>query len=124
MVFGTFDSLHDGHRHFLREAKNHGDYLIAVVASDHTVRHLKGKHPEKDISIRMEELKEEESVDEIVMGDEDLDTWEVVKRYRPEVIALGHDQHALRSALEAHFQNVRYHSEIVTIGAHKRSNRE
>ncbi|MFH1181685.1 MAG: adenylyltransferase/cytidyltransferase family protein, partial [Candidatus Woesearchaeota archaeon] len=44
MVFGTFDILHRGHEHFLRQAKKHGR-LIVVVARSSIVRKLKGKPP-------------------------------------------------------------------------------
>ena len=30
MVFGTFDGVHPGHENFFEQAKQHGDYLIAV----------------------------------------------------------------------------------------------
>ena len=43
MAFGTFDLMHPGHEYFLRQAKKRGDYLIAVIARDSTVKKLKGK---------------------------------------------------------------------------------
>ena len=37
MVFGTFDIIHPGHIHLLKEAKEYGDFLIAVIGRDATV---------------------------------------------------------------------------------------
>ena len=43
MVFGTFDGIHDGHRHFLREAKKQGEELIVAVSKDEVVQKLKNR---------------------------------------------------------------------------------
>lgn len=40
---GCFDRFHDGHRHYLNEAKRQCDYLIAAVNSDASVKRLKGQ---------------------------------------------------------------------------------
>ncbi len=101
MVFGVFDGVHAGHRAFFKEAKSYGDYLIAVVAPDHVVEHLKGKLPSIDIGWRLERLKEEDNVDEVVMGDEELSSWDIIKKYRPAVIALGYDQKMLKKDLQS-----------------------
>ena len=45
MVFGTFDPLHPGHVDFFRQAKQHGDELVVVVALDSTVEKTKGRKP-------------------------------------------------------------------------------
>ena len=45
MAFGTFDLLHPGHEHFLKQAKRYGD-LIVVIARDNTVLKVKGKKTE------------------------------------------------------------------------------
>ncbi len=119
MVFGTFDGVHEGHRAFLREAKHYGDYLIAVVTPDHLVRHLKGKEPRADVSERMRMLEEEDGIDEAVAGDEELASWEIVKRYRPDVIALGYDQHALKENLETDLMHLDFHPEIKVLRAHQ-----
>jgi len=100
MVFGTFDGLHEGHRAMLKEAKALGDYLIAVVAQDHIVEHIKGHSPEKNLAERFEHLEKQDGVDKVVIGDAEMSTWFTVKRYKPDIIAIGHDQHMLKSDLE------------------------
>ncbi len=119
MVFGVFDGIHAGHRAFFKEAKALGDYLIAVVAPDHIVEHLKGKLPAVDIGWRLEALKTEDNVDEVVMGDEELGTWEIVKKYRPAVVALGYDQKLLKKDLEKWLKDFDWDLEIKVMSAHE-----
>ena len=119
MVFGVFDGVHEGHRAFLEEAKHYGDYLIAVVTPDHIVEELKGRLPEKDGEARVEELHAEDHVDEVVMGDTELGTWEVMKNKKPDVIALGYDQRELKKALEMHLGDFHWHVEIKVMRPHK-----
>ncbi len=119
MVFGTFDGVHDGHRAFLREAKDQGDYLVAVVAPDQAAVHLKGKHPRLDENSRMEALRHEAGVDEVVLGDVELGTWEVLSIYKPQIIALGYDQASLKAALEARLAHAREHCELIVMRAHE-----
>ena len=104
MVFGTFDCIHEGHRAFFKEAKSQGDYLIVVVAQDHIVEQLKGHLPKINLTGRFEALKKEAGVNEVVISDAKIGTWEVVKKYRPEVITLGYDQEALKKNLEAYLK--------------------
>ncbi|MDO8664089.1 MAG: adenylyltransferase/cytidyltransferase family protein [Candidatus Liptonbacteria bacterium] len=119
MVFGVFDSIHEGHRHFFREAKEFGDYLIAVVAADEVAKALKGKHPKKDLAERIAEIEEEIEVDEVLVGDEEMGSWDIIKRIRPHVIAVGYDQKAMKKNLEDSIENFNWFIEIETVSAHK-----
>lgn len=119
MIFGVFDGIHEGHRYFFREAKKFGDYLIAVVAKDHLIEKLKKRPPKTNLVGRCRELKKEKIINEIIASDEELGTWEVVKKYRPEVIALGYDQRALKENLESRRGNFGWQFEIETIGAYQ-----
>ncbi|OGY99549.1 MAG: hypothetical protein A3B13_00535 [Candidatus Liptonbacteria bacterium RIFCSPLOWO2_01_FULL_45_15] len=119
MVFGVFDGVHEGHRHFFREAKKIGDYLIAVVAADEIARVLKGKHPKKEISERIAEIEQEIEVDEVLVGDEEMGSWEIIKRIRPHVVAVGYDQKEMKRDLENSIDNFNWFIEIETISAHK-----
>ena len=42
MTFGTFDIFHLGHKSFLKQAREFGNYLIVVIARDKTVKNIKG----------------------------------------------------------------------------------
>jgi len=101
MVFGVFDGIHEGHRAFFKEVKKHGRYLIVAVAQDHVVEYLKGRLPQRNLARRIDDLRKEPAVDEVALGDAELGTYEVVKKFRPSVIALGYDQQALKEDLES-----------------------
>lgn len=119
MVFGVFDGLHEGHRAFLRLAKAQGDYLIAVVAQDHIVEHLKGRRPRLNLAERFRHLKNVDHVDAVVVGDSQLRKWDVLDIHRPQVIALGYDQEVLREELERYFVAANWRAEIKIMNAHE-----
>ena len=89
MVFGVFDSVHDGHRELFMQAKKFGDHLVVAVAQDHIVEFLKHRLPERSLAERIEELQDEKLVNQVVLGDAELGTYEVILKHRPDVIALG-----------------------------------
>lgn len=119
MVFGVFDGVHEGHRHFLKEAKVFGDHLIVVVAQNHIVEHLKGRAPQLDVAERFRHLEAEDGVDEVVIGDEELSAYEVVKKYRPDIIALGYDQKLLKEDLEKNLEKFDWAVELKVLGAYE-----
>lgn len=117
MVFGVFDGVHAGHKAFFKEARTHGDYLIAVVAQDVIVEQLKGKRPVKDMAERFAELQELDLVDEVAIGDAELGIYDAVLKHRPDVIALGYDQIALKEDLEANYKKFDWKPKIVVTKA-------
>ncbi len=119
MVFGVFDGLHDGHRRMLKEAKALGDYLVVVVAQNHIVEHLKGHQPRLDLAERFAHLEAEDGVDQVLVGDAEHGTWEVVKNNKPDVIALGYDQATLKDDLESHLDKFDPKPEIVVLDAYE-----
>ena len=91
MAFGSFDILHEGHKHYLMEAKGYGDYLIVVVARDSNILRFKGRKPKNDENYRLEQVRNLDFVDEAVLGDKE-DILKVLDKYRPDIICLGYDQ--------------------------------
>ena len=91
IAFGSFDILHEGHKHYLNEAKGYGDYLIVVVARDDNILKFKGRKPRNDENYRLNQVKKLDFVDEAVLGDKE-DILKVLERHKPEVICLGYDQ--------------------------------
>ena len=87
---GTFNMVHPGHVHFLRKAKELGEELVVVVATDRTVLKNKKKllFP---AALRAATVSSLDFVDRAVIGD-DSDMRRVAREERPEVIALGYDQ--------------------------------
>lgn len=91
MVFGTFDGLHQGHINFLRQARRYGDYLIAVVARDRTVKRLKKHIPVFEEKQRIKIVRDSGLVDEARLGGTGS-PYDIIRRIGPDVICLGYDQ--------------------------------
>lgn len=100
MVFGVFDGLHEGHRHFLNSASTFGK-LIIVVARDTSVKNLKHKIPKYTQEERMAAIRNFMPAATVILGDEQPGAYEVVKTHRPAMICLGHDQVELGEDLQA-----------------------
>ena len=100
LIFGAFDLLHEGHKFFVQKAREYGDYVIASVARDGYIRRFKGRdpaHPEKE---RVKALQESGFVDAVCLSDEQIGSFDVIRRENPDVICLGYDQESLRNSLE------------------------
>ena len=100
LVFGTFDIIHPGHRWFLTRAGRLGDRLVAVVSRDEFVREWKGRSPVSNAESRIRALEASGLVDQAVLADPAIRTYGVLRRLKPDVICLGHDQRALKDDLE------------------------
>ena len=92
VFFGTFDPIHDGHRHAFAEAKLHGDYLIIVVARDTTIAAQKQREPRISEQQRLAEVITDPSVDEVVLGDTDATSYTTLAGLVFDVLAVGYDQ--------------------------------
>lgn len=90
LVGGVFNLVHKGHELFLKKAKEFGDYLIVVIANNRTAC-LTKKYPIVDQKIRKINIEKLQIADKVVIGDE-ADFMKTVKREKPNVIVLGHDQ--------------------------------
>jgi len=95
---GTFDILHPGHLHYLRDAAAMGDRLVAIVARSENVTHK--APPVVPGPQRREMVAGLEPVDEARLGHPE-DIFAPIERLEPSVIALGYDQHHDVSAIEA-----------------------
>jgi FAD synthetase len=87
---GTFDILHPGHVHYLREAAAMGDTLVVIVARDGNVTHKPG--PVIPDEQRVEMVNALDPVDHARLGHPD-DIFVPIEEIEPDVIVLGHDQH-------------------------------
>lgn len=91
MVFGTFDIFHEGHKNFLKQAREYGDYLIVVVARDKTVEKVKKRLPQNGENTRLKNIRESGLADEAILGGLE-NKYKAIEKYKPEVICLGYDQ--------------------------------
>ncbi len=119
LAAGVFDLLHYGHIRYLEEAKKMGGpgaELIVIVARDETVRRLKGSDPVIPEDQRRAVIEALKVVDEALLGFEDLDLDRVLQQVKPDVVAVGHDQDAIRRQVEKIKKARELDIEIVTVG--------
>ena len=92
LVGGCFDILHYGHIHFLKKAKELGDYLIVALESDKSVRKMKGeKRPIHGQFQRREMLESLSCIDQVIILADDMkdsDYNKLVKLLDPQIIAV------------------------------------
>jgi FAD synthetase len=87
---GTFDLLHPGHLHYLREARAMGDELHVIVARGENVTHK--SPPVLPDRQRRDMVDALDVVDVARLGHPD-DIFVPIHEIEPAVIVLGHDQH-------------------------------
>ncbi len=88
---GVFDIIHPGHIHTLNAAKELGDVLVVVVATDNTAIKMKKKNPLHTQEQRQELVNSLSIVDLCLIGQED-NIFKTVNHVKPQIIALGYDQ--------------------------------
>ena len=98
MAQGTFDIIHPGHLHYLRESAALGDELVVIIARDDRVRERKDLLMDEES--RRAVVDALDMVDQAVLGS-DESIFDSVERFDPAVITLGHDQQFDIDDLEA-----------------------
>ena len=119
LVFGTFDSIHPGHKSFLKQAKRKGRWLIASIARDAFVKQAKGRKPVHSEQERLTYILETGLVNEAYLADEKIGTYTTVVRAHPDVICFGHDQRELQKDLEKWLKTQSLDIETCTLKAYK-----
>lgn len=114
MVFGTFDLLHEGHLHLFKEAKKYGDFLIAVVARDVSVKKIKGFIPHQNELQRLEKVHACPLINKALLGYED-DFYKVIEQNKPDVLCFGYDQDKMNIKEELRKRKIK--AEVTTLSA-------
>lgn len=99
MCFGTFDILHPGHEDYFKQAREHGDKLIVIVARDTTVLDVKGELPATNQDDRLARVQDHVLVDDAMLGYPD-DKYRIIEEIQPDIICLGYDQEAFTDSLD------------------------
>lgn len=95
---GTFDILHPGHIHYLREAAAMGDELHVIIARRENVTHK--EPPILPNRQRRDVVAVLEMVDGARVG-HPSDIFVPIEELDPDVIALGYDQHHDADAIQS-----------------------
>lgn len=114
MVFGTFDYLHAGHENLFVQAKEHGEYVIAVIALDKTVSNIKGNLPDHNEKERAENLRKAGWANKVILGDA-KDKTKAIKQFKPDTVALGYDQFAFTYNIEKLIIDLKLDTKIVRL---------
>ena len=117
LVFGSFDLLHEGHKHFFNEAKKLGNTLYVVVAKDSSIKSFKGHESNFNEDERVEHIKKLEIVDDVRLGYEG-DKWKIIEEIKPDIIALGYDQDSYTKGLEKGMLDRNLKVKIVRLGSY------
>jgi cytidyltransferase-like protein len=102
LVFGTFDIVHAGHIHMLREAKSYGDHLTVVVSRNDTATQVKGVPPIFSEQTRVQDIQALNIADKVRLGNLGENRYKVIAEENPDIIALGYDQEAFTDKLSEH----------------------
>ena len=113
MVFGVFDGLHEGHKHFLSAASEICEELMVVVAQDTAACVLKGHAPQESLEARISAIESFNSRFTVFEGDAVAGSWKVFETHAPDVVLLGYDQEAI--AQELLIRDIPY----ICLGAHE-----
>lgn len=119
MVFGTFDVVHPGHLNFFKQAKEHADKLVVVIARSDTIKKIKGKRPMYESLRRLKDVRKSVDVDDVILGSLE-DKYEAIRKLRPDVICLGHDQESFVKGLEELIKEQNLPTKVVRLKPYKR----
>ena len=118
MAFGTFDHFHAGHESYLKQAKALGDSLFVIIARDKTVARIKGKRPSDPEKKRLGAVKASGLAEKVVLG-EHGNKYNVLRKYKPDVIALGYDQFTFTFRLEKFLIDHKMNTKIVRMNPYR-----
>lgn len=122
MVFGTFDMIHEGHKHFFKQARdlaeNAQPFLIVSLARDVNVQKIKGKNPDTPEQIRLAAIAALPEVDDALLGAIG-DHMPHIIQSKPDIIALGYDQTAYTINLKQQLKIAGLGTKIVRLEAFK-----
>lgn len=109
---GVFDIIHPGHVFFLTKAKELGDFLVVVVARDETAR--RSKIVVVPARQRVKVVRALKPVDAAIIGRHE-NIFKTLHDIKPDVVALGYDQHYMAEGVEKEAKQGDLELEVVKI---------
>jgi len=88
---GAFDLLHAGHVLMLKECKENCDYLIVGLQVDPSLDRPDKNKPIETFEERMIRLQGSKYIDEIVVYEDEVGLYELLKKINPDVRFMGAD---------------------------------
>jgi FAD synthetase len=119
LAAGTFDLLHLGHVRYLekaREAGGRNGELVVIVARDSTVEKRRSARPIIPENQRRALVDSLKVVDEAILGYEEFDIENVIKKINPDVIALGYDRGDIEKTVRRYVKEKGLNIKVVKIG--------
>ena len=118
ITFWAFDVVHPWHTYFLNESKKYWELLITIVARDTTIAKVKWKLPLNNEKQRIEDVKNLWISDIVELGHQ-KDMMHAIKKYKPDIVAIGYDQNSFIYELSKYLSNQKLKTSVITIGWHK-----
>ncbi len=118
ITFWAFDFVHKWHKYYLKEAKKHWNKLITVVARDSTIERIKWKKPMNNENQRLSDIKNLWIADIVELWDK-TDMMCAIKKYKPDIVAIGYDQNSFIYELSEYLSINKLKTSVVTIDWHK-----
>jgi FAD synthetase len=93
-LFGCFDLFHPGHHYFISKALeiDNLERLTIVVTRDSIMFQLKNKNPIDSEQTRIDNIRKNFPTVNVILGDEKLGSYNVIKQHKPQIIIFGYDQ--------------------------------
>lgn len=120
MIFGTFDMVHEGHKHLFKQARAlvENPFLIVSIARDSNVERIKGRRPRHTQSERQKLVAKAVGVDKVVLGAVG-DPIPHIGKEKPDIIALGYDQTAYVRGLRSSLKQAGLKTKVIRLKPHK-----
>lgn len=104
LAFGTFDGIHLGHIYYLTEASKLGE-LVVSITSDVFVKMMKSKTPKPEMN-RKKDVEKLGIASKVVIGDDKFNTWSIIRKEKPDILALGYDQQKFCKFLKENYEKI------------------
>jgi FAD synthetase len=92
--------------------------MITVIARDETVKKVKGEFPDHNELARKRTLEESDIDTKVVLGNIG-DKYEVVRKYKPDIICLGYDQYAFTQKLQKEIIDQKLNTQVIRLAPYK-----